>query len=342
MSNITTVDDNKVSIIVTQEGSQGKPGRDGTDGVGLNLIRKSLVENPLCHCFAPNFLARRGVGVLGWIRNSTATYTDRYGQFREAEVDEPRQTSHGWTIEQASQNLLLNSAIPATQDVTLMAGEYTLSVIGSGQAQTSYGTATEGSPLTFTSAGETLTVTVVGSLTRFWLEPLPYQTTYTPSQSTAGSRGSDTVYIYNQNNVVLDSSGFSVFANVSAGGCAAGSVIVAVDTDPADGFILSINGDRTVTATLKDAGGTVYTATSTTALGVFVLTSVAVSFDSGELTIYVNGVAEATTAIIGELCSVPFNGATWFGTGGFNGNIQGLRFYGEALNATEIDYLSRG
>ena len=80
----------------------------------------------------------------------------------------------GLLHEGQSTNLLLNSDSPATQPVTITAGNHTLWVEGSGSADTIYGSATEGFPVSFVSAGETLTVTVSGSLNLFQLEPLPF------------------------------------------------------------------------------------------------------------------------------------------------------------------------
>lgn len=81
----------------------------------------------------------------------------------------------GQRIESAeATNLLLNSFAPATQTVSVSdATTYTLSVYGSGSAEITAGgsgTATDGSPLTFTTTGTSVTVTVTGTLDVFQLE----------------------------------------------------------------------------------------------------------------------------------------------------------------------------
>ena len=67
-------------------------------------------------------------------------------------------------------NLLLNSAVPASQSVTTIVGAaYTVTVVGSGTMTGSAGAsgvATQASPLTYTATTTTSTFTLAGSLTR--------------------------------------------------------------------------------------------------------------------------------------------------------------------------------
>lgn len=77
-----------------------------------------------------------------------------------------------WVAVPTTTNYLLNSFVPATQTVANMAaGDYTLHVHGSGSCALSggpTGTASEGSPVTFTLASTTsVTFTVTGSLDAF-------------------------------------------------------------------------------------------------------------------------------------------------------------------------------
>lgn len=341
---ITTIDDGSISIIVSQDGTQGPPGEDGLDGVGLNAVRKSIIENPLCAIFSPNFLARRGVGVVSWVRETVATYVDRYGQFRVALGDtgeeQPRQGSDGWIIEEGSTNLLLFSENPATQDVTITGGTYTLSIGGSGSADTIYGSATEGNPLTFVSSGEVLAVSVTGSPDRFWLEPLPYQTSYIESRDVALSRDPDDVEIYSQNNFVTSQAGFSITADITLYGVAGGD-LMRVDTSPVDGFSLTVNQDRTITATLKDELGQDYQATTVSTFDAGTTKSFACVFDGEVLTVFVSGVSESSTQIVEPVCATVFSGLTKFGGAGVNLSVSDLRIYDLALNSVEVDYLSR-
>ncbi len=69
-------------------------------------------------------------------------------------------------------NLVLNSASPATQDVTVVVGnDYTVEMTGTGSVALSgagSGTVTEGSPVEITASTTTLTLTVSGSVDTMW------------------------------------------------------------------------------------------------------------------------------------------------------------------------------
>lgn len=91
----------------------------------------------------------------------------------------PRITDLGLLIEGPATNLFLNSNAPATQVITLSAGDHTVSVHGTGSVTPSAGTATitgaaaasDGAPNTFTvTVGGTVTFTVSGSPTLVQVE----------------------------------------------------------------------------------------------------------------------------------------------------------------------------
>ena len=96
----------------------------------------------------------------------------------------------GKTVAKAEENLLLNSAILATQSVTTRAEPYTLSFIGTGTVTLS-GTSTAGPlvgtgaanrvSLTFTPTAGTLTLTVTGAVERAQLEARSVATAYNPT-----------------------------------------------------------------------------------------------------------------------------------------------------------------
>jgi hypothetical protein len=238
--------------------------------------------------------------------------------------------------------LFLFSESPATQDVTISSGFHTLSVTGTGTASTSYGSAVEGAPLTFNSPGETLTVTINGTLLRCWLEPLPYQTNYIESRDVQLSRDADQVQIYNQNNVVLSDQGFTITADLTVYGAADGAPVIAVDTTLTSGFRLHINQDRTITATIKDNTGIDYSITTSSTFDAGVRRSLAVGYDNQSFFVAVSGVIEQTVSITEQIVSSTFEGLTTFGGAGFNAAFGEVRFYDVALNFVEIDYLSRG
>lgn len=96
-------------LVVREQGLTGLPGTDGTDGVGIQTVRMSKLNNPLCHLFKTNKLTETLSGALTWTRATTATYVDRYGVVKTASIDEPREESEGFLIEGASTNLLTYS-----------------------------------------------------------------------------------------------------------------------------------------------------------------------------------------------------------------------------------------
>jgi len=107
----------------------------------------------------------------------------------------------GFDVEPAATNLLLNSDAPATQTVAVSdATTYTLSVYGSGSAEITVGgagTATEGAPLTFTTTGASVEVTVTGSLDYFQLESGSVATSIIITDGTAVTREADVPVIEN-------------------------------------------------------------------------------------------------------------------------------------------------
>ena len=110
----------------------------------------------------------------------------------------------GILVEEARNNSLLNSTVPATQTTGSLAnGTYTLWVNGSGSAVMSpgtatgcgVGTATNGSPVNFTTSGAagTCIVTVVGSLNAFQLELGAYGTSLIVTAGATGTRNAANV-----------------------------------------------------------------------------------------------------------------------------------------------------
>lgn len=101
----------------------------------------------------------------------------------------------GQSIESSATNLLLNSFTPATQTVNVTSGTtYTLSVYGSGSAVLSgagAGTATHGSPVTFSASTTSVTVTVSGSLDAFQLEAQAFASSPIATGGTATARDAD-------------------------------------------------------------------------------------------------------------------------------------------------------
>ena len=111
MTTTVTAADNAPKVLISQSGRKGDPGTNGTNGDGFNQVRKSLLDNPLCHLFKTNKLVETSAPTgtdsdITFTRASTATYVDRYGIVKTAAVDTIREEKDGFLIEQAGTNLV--------------------------------------------------------------------------------------------------------------------------------------------------------------------------------------------------------------------------------------------
>jgi hypothetical protein len=100
----------------------------------------------------------------------------------------------GILIEGARTNYFLNSNAPVTQNITTLAGSYTLSLAGAGSVTLSgsaTGVATAAEPLTVSATAGTLTCTVAGAVEWVQLEEGSFATSPTPTQDTTVTRTAD-------------------------------------------------------------------------------------------------------------------------------------------------------
>lgn len=115
-----------------------------------------------------------------------------------------RRTDKGVLIEEARTNLFLNSAVGATQSVTVAATPYTLSFRGTGTI-TLTGTSTAGPlvgtgvnsrvALTFTPTAGTLTLTVTGSITNVNLEAGSFASSWIETAGASATRAADVLTV---------------------------------------------------------------------------------------------------------------------------------------------------
>jgi surface protein len=175
-------------------------------------------------------------------RASTATFTDQFGVMQTALSNVPRITFDavtgeclGLMREAQRTNLVLNSAVLVTQNVTVTAVAHTLSFYGTGTVTLS-GTATAtvvGSgaypsrkTFTFTPTAGTLTLTVTGSVTLAQLEAGAYASSYIPTVASQVTRAVDAF--------TLSGSNFTQWYNQSG----QGTLVADVDT-PELGIIVT-------------------------------------------------------------------------------------------------------
>jgi len=170
-------------------------------------------------------------------RASTATFTDKFGVIQTAVANDPRITFDavtgecvGLMREAQRTNLVLNSDVLVTQNVTVTAVAHTLSFYGAGTVTLS-GTATatvvglgaypSRKTFTFTPTAGTLTLTVTGSVTLAQLEVGAYASSYIPTVASQVTRAADAF--------TLSGSNFTQWYNQSG----QGTLVADVDTPEA-------------------------------------------------------------------------------------------------------------
>lgn len=161
---------------------------------------------------------------ITFTRASTGTYFDAAGVMQTAAVDVPRfdhdpvtLQPKGLLIEGARTNVLLGSAAPVTQNVTVTAQIYTLSFYGTGSialsgvhVATLVGTgATNRVTLAFTPTAGTLTLTVTGSVTVGQLEAGAFASSPIVTTASSVTRAADVA--------VMTGANFSSWYNASEG-----------------------------------------------------------------------------------------------------------------------------
>ncbi len=72
-------------------------------------IRKTKLDNPLCHLFSKNKLVTTLAGELLWTRATSATFVDRYGVVNTAAIDSSREEALGWLSEGTATNVALHN-----------------------------------------------------------------------------------------------------------------------------------------------------------------------------------------------------------------------------------------
>lgn len=106
---IATASNNAPTVIVRESGARGLDGTAGSDGDGFNLIRKSLLDNPVLHLYKKNRLANVLFNTINIDRATDGTFIDFHGILRTEAVDFPRESADGWLLEPVATNIVRQS-----------------------------------------------------------------------------------------------------------------------------------------------------------------------------------------------------------------------------------------
>jgi hypothetical protein len=301
-----------------------------------------------------------GQNLITFTRSGNATYFDADGVIQTAGTNTARfdhdpatGESLGLLIEEQRQNLLLNSATLATQDVTVTAVAHTLSFYGTGTVTLSgthsatvvgtgaYPTRTT---LTFTPTAGTLTVTVSGTVQYANLEAGSFATSWIPTLGTTVTRNADVAQITGSNfSRWYSQSQGTVFASMSsASGAAYTGYLLSIGPDFNNAIQMYRQSDTQPVARIRVGGVDTYGAVGNgpvwtgKAVGRFAL---AVSPSSGRQAF--NGLLD----IVGDDTSVALPAASSMALGSLigasnfaNAHIRRLAYFDRRLpNATLQD-----
>ena len=141
-------------------------------------------------------------GDFTYTRSTTATRFDIDGELVNLAINEPGidfdDPGVALLLEPGTTNLLLNSAAPATQDITTVASTYNVSFYGTGTITLSgthtgvlNGVAGVKNVLTFTATAGTLTLTISGSVTNCNFERTLLDTSFIPTTGATSTKTDD-------------------------------------------------------------------------------------------------------------------------------------------------------
>jgi hypothetical protein len=224
---------------------------------------------------ADQYIRNGTVGPSGitFTRASVGSYLNNDNTMTVFSSGQPRIGDKGILIEGSRQNLFLNSAVGATQSITVTAAAHTLSFFGTGTVTLS-GVSTDGPlvgtgefnrvSLTFTPTAGSLTLTVSGDIKWVNLELGSFPSSWIPSDGTAVTRAADIVTaslsgvsyplsIYAELVRAVTSIGTTGRTFMVDAGSSANRAECSVDTTNVARFVVQVSGSAQMDTTIAGA-----------------------------------------------------------------------------------------
>jgi len=255
-------------------------------------------------------------------------------------INEPGITKDGLSIYESYTNYFDAPEAAVTQVQTIGADTYTLWILGAGSATTTYGVATEASPLTFTSAGEALTVTIAGvvdlcNLIDLYKIAPPLLDVVAPV-----TRAADVATIPMMNNMPAPGQPFTIMcdAAIPLGGVDATNhgVFSESNSGPISGVQMWRKGNTDALRVVLGTGTSIVTSEVLTFDDE--INRIAFVYDGSTQKIYINGVISDSQANLSA--TYDLNGELELGTkltsSHLNSEIKKFKIFHKALTAEEI------
>jgi len=294
-----------------------------------------------------------GASLVTFTRASSGTFVDSAGVLQTAATNVPRfdhnpatGESLGLLVEEAMTNLLVGSAAPATQNVTVTAVAHTLHFTGTGTI-TLTGASTAGPlvgtgtgeanrvSLTFTPTAGALTLTVSGTVTNAQLEAGAFRTSYILNVNTplGVTRAADVASITGSafSSWYSQSEG-TMFANAAiAGVTGASQIIVQLNNGTESNRMMVLRrSDQTASFTVTD-GGSAQAEFGTVSISGSTSNAIAATYKTNDFAMAVRGLAAETDSLGTVPAISQLNIGNRIGGTYLNGTIRRLTYWPQAL-----------
>lgn len=273
-------------------------------------LRNRVTGLGLVPSFAVDFTTGIADSRITFTRASSGTRRNSSGVRETVGNDVPRfdytagGVALGLLIEEQRTNFFLNSGAPATQTIALTTGTFTLWMEGTGSIAVAagtavgsgFGTASNGSPVTFTvSTGGTVTCTVTGSPTIAQLENGAFATSYIPAAGAAATRAADVAVVPSLAGWFNASEGTILTAGRTFADNGASRTLVHIDDGTTNNRIMVNRNTGRIAAFTVSAGGVAQAdITSGSAIADGASFKIASSFKQDDFSISANGAAVGT------------------------------------------------